>query len=299
MRFLHLLLIFMAGICIGSQAQPVSILPFTLQHNHIYVYCKVNTKDSLKFLFDTGANTTVFNTSSSKNPGLRSDGQLQNTGSNGVNTVQQSRNNTFAFGQVKKTGVSLMLLPYDTDAFDGVFGTDLMQDYIVEIDYNSNEIRFYLPGNTGINLTGYTRETLHFVDGYPAIESSLVLNDTVYNGLFGLDSGADDALTIAAPFARTQQLAKKLKVIRTAGFRGSDGSEYSMQIAECPAIRISEKLLYNIPVGLSEASEGIDATEKMAGFYGNNVLKRFNMILDFSNQYIYFKLNRLLYSSLD
>lgn len=296
-RFLYFLLLCITGSSFFTHAQLVSTLPFTMHDNHVYIYCRINGQDSLKFLFDTGANTTVFNSSSAKNPGLKTDGQIQNTGSNGVNMALQSRNNNLSFGQIIKSDVSLMLLPYNTDAFDGVFGTDLMLDYIVEIDHDRNEIRFYKPGSTGMDLTGYHKEKLHLVDGYPAIESRLILNDTVYSGLFGLDSGADDALTIASPFAKKHQLSKKMKLIGKATFRGSDGSEYAMIIADCPAIALSGKFLYNIPLTLSEASEGIDATDKMSGFYGNNVLKRFNMIIDLGNHTIYLKLNRHLYNS--
>lgn len=137
---------------------------------------------------------------------------------------------------------------------------------------------------------------LHLIDNYPAVESSITVNGKEYSGYFGLDSGADDALTIASPYARKNSLVNVMKTIGTATAQGSDGSVYEMPVVLCPSITFAHKFLYNVPITLSNSTEGIDASEKMAGFFGNGFLKRFNTIIDFKNQFIYFKLNKNLYS---
>lgn len=140
---------------------------------------------------------------------------------------------------------------------------------------------------------------LHLVDNYPAVESSITVNGKEYSGLFGLDTGADDALTIAAPYSTNNAFARVMKTIGKARAQGSDGSVYEIPVVNCPSITFAGKYLYNVPVALSGSTEGIDATEKMAGFFGNKFLKRFNAVIDFKNQTIYFKLNQNLYSGFD
>ncbi|SHK39860.1 Aspartyl protease [Chryseobacterium polytrichastri] len=298
MKSVYLFLIIFMSIPFSAQEKN-TIIPFSLEHNSIYIYCKVNKTDSLKFLFDTGADGSVINISSKKKLDLKIDGTSENRGSNGVNTVQQSSNNIIKFGDLEKSNILLTLIPYETTDFDGVFGTDLMKGKIIEIDYNKNELKFHSENEEKINFSDYEKVKLHLVDNYPAVESKFIANGVEYSGLFGLDTGADDALTIASPFASKNSLATKMKTIGKATSQGSDGSVYDMPVVLCPSINFAKKYLYNIPITLSSSKEGIDSTNKMAGFFGNKFLKRFNTIIDFKNQFIYFKLNKNLYSVFD
>jgi len=295
MKLIVIILTLLFSITVSAQKKPV-ILPFSLENNSVYVYCKVNTTDSIKFLFDTGADGSVININAKKKVPLNIDGKSENKGSNGVNTVDYSSHNTVQFGSIQKNDIQFTLIPYGSADFDGVFGTDLMKGKVIEIDYHKNEIRFYEENDLSMDLTGYEKIKLHMIDNYPAVESSMVVNGKEYSGLFGLDSGADDVLTIASPFAKSNGLIKVMKTIGKATARGSDGSVYEMPVALCPTVKFAQKYLYNLPITLSGSTEGIDATEKMAGFFGNQFLKRFNTVIDFKNGFIYFKLNKNLYS---
>ncbi|WP_343680924.1 aspartyl protease family protein [Chryseobacterium arthrosphaerae] len=298
MDFLYLFLTTFIIIFIPAQNKP-AVIPFSLENNSVYIHCKVNNSDQLKFLFDTGADGSVINTGSKKDINLKIDGTSANKGSNGINTVEYSSHNTIQFGGIRKDDVLLTLIPYETTNFDGVFGADMMQGKVIEIDYHKKEIRFYDENDRSIDLSGYEKMKLHLVDNYPAVESSITVNGKEYSGLFGLDTGADDALTIAAPYATNNAFARVMKTIGKARAQGSDGSVYEMPVVNCPSITFAGKYLYNVPVTLSGSTEGIDATEKMAGFFGNKFLKRFNAVIDFKNQTIYFKLNQNLYSGFD
>lgn len=295
MKLIVIILTLLFSVTVSSQKKPV-ILPFSLENNSVYVYCKVNTTDSIKFLFDTGADGSVININAKKKVLLSIDGKSENKGSNGVNTVDYSSHNTVQFGNIQKNDIRFTLIPYDSADFDGVFGTDLMKGKIIEIDYHKNEIRFYEENDLSMDLTGYEKVKLHMIDNYPAVESSMIVNGKEYSGFFGLDSGADDVLTIASPFAKSNGLIKVMKTIGKATARGSDGSVYEMPVVLCPTVKFAKKYLYNLPITLSGSTEGIDATEKMAGFFGNQFLKRFNTVIDFKNGFIYFKLNKNLYS---
>lgn len=295
MNFKFLFLTIGISVSLSAQKQP-TLIPFSLENNSVYLQCKVNAVDNVKFLFDTGADGSVININSKKKIDLKIDGKSENKGSNGVNTVDYSSHNTVQFGDIQKTDVLFTLIPYGEVNFDGVFGTDLMKGKIIEIDYHKNVIRFYDENDRSIDFSGYEKMKLHLIDNYPAVEGSITVNGKEYSGFFGLDSGADDALTIASPYARKNSLANTMKTIGKATAQGSDGSVYEMPVVLCPSITFAHKFLYNVPITLSSSTEGIDASEKMAGFFGNGFLKRFNTIIDFKNQSIYFKLNKNLYS---
>lgn len=289
---LLLILFFTIGF---AQSKPITSVPFTVEKNGIYFYVKVNETDSLRFLFDTGADGSVINEQSLTKLKLTFDGKTLNQGANGVNDVESSSGNSMTFGSITKSEVLFTIIPFDTDRFDGVFGTDLMKGHIIEIDYNKQLLHFYPEEDKSIDFNGYTRMKLYTVNYPTAIKSSIIIGKKRYTGFFGLDSGADDALTMASPFVKEKDLANKLPRIGSASFQGSDGSVHELAIVLFPEIRLSDVHLYRVPGALSTAVEGIDATTELAGFYGNALLKKFNLILDYKNGVIYWKLNKNLY----
>lgn len=292
MKFLTLL----GLLCPFTAAFSQTIVPFSLENNCIYIYCKINETDSLKFLFDTGANGSVINADSGKAKSIAIDGKSVNTGSNGSNTVSSSSSNLVSFSGIVKNNVLLTLIPFGTTDFDGVFGTNLMNKHIIEIDYNLRVLKFYERTAFKKDLADYDKLKIHYVNTYPTIQCSLLIRGKKYSGYFGLDSGANDALTIASPYVQKHTLKDKTKQIALASFQGSDGSVYEMSIVSAPELKVGKKSFYAIPMNLSDAKEGIDASTEMAGFFGNNFLKRFNTILDLENGFIYLKPNELLYT---
>lgn len=295
MKLIPFLLAIFSALTSFSNPVPVTVIPFKVEKNCIYIHCRINDTDSLKFLFDTGANSSVINTGTGK-VSLQLSGTSVNTGSNGNNLVGQSNNNLVRFGSIERTQVSFMLIPFGTDAFDGVFGTDLMKGNVIEIDYSKHEMRFYPEDEKGLDLSGYEKTKLKMIDDYPTIQCTITAKGKRYKGFFGLDSGADDALTIASPFGKKHKLNQKMEKIGAVTLQGSDGSVYEMPLVLCESVSLGGKSLYNVPVGISSATEGIDASEKMAGFFGNSFLKRFNTVIDFKSEKIYFRLNNNLYS---
>ena len=97
-------------------------------------------------------------------------------------------------------------------------------------------------------------------------------------------------------FVKKSNLKAQAKKIAVASFQGSDGSVNSMTIVELPAITLGEKLFYNVPAALSVAIDGTDATNDMKGFFGNDFLKRFNLVIDLENGYIYAEPGRNLHT---
>ncbi len=249
----------------------------------------------MRFIFDTGADGSVINKQSLNKLNLTINGTSLNQGSNGTNEVERSSGNEIKIGAILKDNVSFTIIPYEESRFDGVFGVDLMKGYIIEIDYNNQLLNFYNRNDKNINYKGYTKLKLHD-DFYPTyVKSTVTIGRKNYTGFFGLDTGADDPLTIATPFAKKNDFIAKTIKIGSAGFTGSNGIEYEMPIVLFPEIKFAEKHIYRIPAALSTVTEGIDATDKLAGFFGNAFLNKFNTIIDYDDKSIYFKLNKNLY----
>lgn len=295
MKYIINLILFFVSISLDAQSKPIESIPFSIENNHIYIKVKVNEIDSLKFLFDTGADGSVINQESIKKLKLNITGKSINTGSNGTNEVEESAHNEMLLGSIHKKEIIFTIIPFGTDEFDGVIGTDIMKGHIIELDYHNQVINLYDKNDKNINYDGYTKLKM-YTDIYPTyVKSTLIIKGKKYKGLFGIDTGAGDALTLASPFAKNNSFIDKMTKIGSAQGQGSDGSIWEVPIVLCPEIEFAEKHFYRIPTMLSNATEGIDASDNFYGFYGNAFLKKFNMIIDYNNKLIYFRLNKNLY----
>jgi hypothetical protein len=294
-----LLLLFTIGLSIQplrAQGNSAITIPFMLEQNCIFIYGKVNDTDSLKFLFDTGADGSVITFNASQRVNLRTDGTGINVGANGQNQVQITNNNRLAIGSIQFDPMSFTIIEYGDVHFDGVLGTDVMQQHVIEIDYGRQVLVFYPHNSNNINYNGYRKEKI--CSGiYPTyIKAKFVAQGKAHKGYFGIDTGADDALTLSSPFSQKHDLASKLVIIGEAASLGSDGNVSVQPIVLSEDLVVGGMHFYRVPVSLSNATEGIDASKELMGFYGNNFLKRFNLLLDYKKGYIYFKLNHHLYS---
>ncbi|RTQ52165.1 hypothetical protein EJV47_03830 [Hymenobacter gummosus] len=222
-------------------------------------------------------------------------GTSLNVGSNGSNTVAESTGNRIAFGGLTKADATFTVIPYENTAFDGVFGTDLMAGYVIEINYQQKELRFY-DGVQQVDLNGYSRHKLRFINNYPTIRCAVTARNKRYPGWFGLDTGADNVLTVAAPFVRQHGLVSKLPKIGSAVSQGSDGSSYENPIVLATALHVGQQPFYRLPIDLSQSTEGTDAAADKAGYWGNNFLKRFDAVWDFPNRTLYLRPNNNLYT---
>jgi hypothetical protein len=287
--FLSAAAFILSSVCF-TQVRPAAVVPFTVERNCIYIYCRVNETDSLRFLFDTGAEGSVINESALSEIKIKIDGSSVNVGSNGSNEVGISKNNTLYTGALSHENVTLTVISFQTTAFDGVIGTDIMSGHVLDIDYDRRTITFYEPG-TFRTPKDYEKLRLRMVNGYPAVKAKIETDGKPLKCLIGLDSGADDCLTLASPYVKQHAPEKRFREIAKASYQGSDGSVYTMSIVGLPGLMLGKWRLAQVPAALSISTEGIDATEDMSGFFGNNVLRRFNTVLDLGNRRIYLKPN--------
>lgn len=102
-------------------------------------------------------------------------------------------------------------------------------------------------------------------------------------------------LTVAAPYQRKHKQLGKMPKMGTAQATGSNNVPYQMDILLCPEILFGKRHFYRIPVTISNATEGVDASPYIAGFFGNLFLQKHNMVIDYPNRRLYLKLNHNLY----
>lgn len=268
-------------------------IPFTLGKDHgIHLKGTVNHSDTLDFLFDTGAGACVITSSLIKTKvNLTIDGSQKNGGVDGIAIVGKSSKNTLEMNHLRWENVTLLSIDYQKPLFDLVLGWVAFEDQIVEIDYEKSILIIH-PSMPTLS-DEYTKLELKLIGGIPYIHCKLTVNGKEIEGWFDFDTGSDGSLTIGQAFAKKHSLNGALKVVGTSISTGSAGKNVLNNEVILPKLKLGVYEMYQIPLSIQQkVVEGVDVNETI----GSNLLKRFNLMMDFKNHFIYLKPNDLFYS---
>ena len=286
------------GLQLHAQNKPLAVLPFELKSdNRIYIKCRVNKSDTLTFLFDTGAGGMVINQDIlGKKLDLVLDSETTNIGENGESKIKESTNNKLLFGGLEADSITYVAIPYGNVAFDGVFGNNIMRNYVIEINYHKKLLYFFSKKDYVVDAKSYDQFDLKFVMEVPTISACLFIDNKEVKGTFEMDTGGDSGLIIADHFAQANHLAQQLKQVAAATSLGSDGVATKVAIVMVPEIRLSDKHFYRVPALLSGVQSGVLGSGALSGILGNGFLKRFDVVLDLQHNQLFLKPNDYLYT---
>jgi hypothetical protein len=246
-------------------------IPFTLTVNSaIHVKSTVNDTTALDLHFDASSFDLALLTPNYKR--LRPISKLQ-------------------IGALTWTHPKLYNASRTATGMDGRFGWNLFAGKCVELDYDHNLLIIH--SKRPKNLKGYTRTKLDYFRSFPGIKATIVAKNKSYTGNFILDTGSDQGIFLDSVWRAKNGFPADLKLLNTSVMHDGAGYKYETKIVESPSIDISGTDCVNVPTWLLN-------TRNPAGFeinlLGNDVLKRFNIVFDFQNDYIYLKPNQLFNS---
>jgi predicted aspartyl protease len=271
-------------------------IPFRLDKTFgIHVQGRLNGSEPLDFFFDTGASVLVLTAeAANQKVRLKQDGQAVNTGTGGKRSVPTSSGNVLQVGGLTWRSASLMTIDYHGVKgidFDGILGWVAFEDKIVELDYEHG----YLVIHDKLPMLGpdYSQLEMKLLNGIPFIKCLLTVQGQQQEGWFDLDTGSDGWLVVGQQFAVSTGLTRSLQRRGTAHASGSAGEPVAQAIFSLPTLTLGNYQLYQLPLYVNEQDPVGGAIPENIG---TQILKRFNLLLDFSANHLYIKPNKYLYS---
>jgi len=261
----------------------------------IHVQGRLNDSEPLDFLFDTGAGVLVITAAAANQKvRLKQDGQATNTGADGKRSVLTSSGNVLQIGGLTWRATSLMTIDYQGVKgidFDGVLGWVAFENKVVEIDYEHN----YLVIHDKLPIVGpdYSQLEMKIRNGIPFVKCLLTFNGQQQEGWFDLDTGSDGWLVVGQQFAASASMTGNLKRLGAAYTSGSAGGQVAQTVFSLPTLTLGRYQLYQLPIYVNEKDPVGGAIPENIG---TQILKRFNLLLDFSTNLLYIKPNKFLYS---
>jgi len=280
-----------------------SVLDFQLVNNLIIIPVEVNGIE-LSFILDSGVSKPIlFNIINMDNSFRVKESKkiyLRGLGGNGAVEALKSNNNVFKIGDAINSNQDLFLI-YDNSInftprlgvnVHGIIGFDFLKDFVVEIKYINKRIRFYEPSNYKYKNCKKCKDSKLFLrNKKPYLDAEVTLDSMPILVKLLVDTGSSDALWLF------EDESLGLKPYEGAFFidflgKGLSGDIHGKR-SKISKFNLKGFELDNINVAYPD-SLSITIARKFKernGSIGGELLKRFNLIIDYSRSKITFKKN--------
>ena len=278
-------------------------IPFETAYNLIVVPAIVNGVE-LKMILDTGASgSIIFNFANIDSLSMQTGNllKLSGYGENTFFSAYYSQNNIIDINGYKNESANIFvasekevfLEPILGLPINGLLGADFFRDAIVKIDYINQLITVY-PDNQKIRrkTRSMSQIPLVFQDGKPYIYSKIYNNNNFLETKLLIDTGSGDALWL-------NDIEREFEV-NNKNFEdhlgvGLNGDIYGRR-SKLKHLVINKFTLDKVTVSLPENKmrSTKEKKETNAGSIGGEILRRFNVVLDYKNYMLYLEPNKEL-----
>lgn len=258
--------------------------------------------DTLQFIFDTGSSGISLDsaTASYLNVKPSYDGLLIR-GIAGVREVAQLRNQTLTIGGLRTDSLDFYINDYSvlTSIYgvriDGVIGYAILSRYIVSIDYEKQSMEWFTSGPFDYPRKGILiKPKINRLPAYPLTIQELQTKN--YPML--IDIGAGLNLLFSERFAKE---AGVLDPSRKSWITSGEGigGQIELRLTLLRSLRIGPYRFKKIPVTIFDDSNNVTNYPHWAGLIGNDLLRRFNIIINYPAAEIHLRPNRFFYDEFD
>ncbi len=256
-----------------------SIPFFVNKYNTNFLTVIFDRTDSLVLNFDTGANDVALTNDALKHK-FRSSPTLYTTDY----TLQIGRKlYTSKVHDIEMAG-------HETD---GLLGWNNFDGMVVELNYDENKLIVHskMPKQIRRNKE-YQAFKMRYIDNKPFIESELEQRGTKTKNWFLFDLGYTRTVMLDSDLLNEAHFpTSDMKVLNKVIMHGASGNEVPVITADLDRLKIGNFNLKNVPVQVMQHANPMHGLN--IHILGNDILKRFNTVLDFQKNVVYLKPNKI------
>ena len=253
-----------------------------------------NIPDTLSFVFDTGSGGISLDSATVEEFHIKkekSDKTIR--GIAGMKTVDFAYHHSLRLPGLKVDSLDFHINDYDllTSVYgvkiDGIIGFSFLRRYIVRIDYDSLQLQIYSPGNFKYPRGGYVIRPNFTTMPLPR---ATIKDETNISTRFIFDTGAGLNALLSKDFVEDSNFLNKHHRYFPTQTEGLGGKKL-MDMTVIKEINIGPYRFKKIPVYIFDDEFNVTSYPLMGGLIGNEILRRFNVILNYPEQLIHLKPN--------
>ena len=259
-------------------------------------------KDSLNFVLDTGSGGISLDSATAAYLGVKkvlSDKTVR--GIAGVKNVEFSYNHTLNMQGISVANLDFHINNYDilTSAYglriDGIVGYSFLRRYIVAIDYEQMMFEVLTPGTYKYPRGGYLLKPQFTT---LPMQGAYVKDAKAIFGRFYLDTGAGLCMLLNEDLVNDSSLLKSKRKLYPTEAEGLGGKK-SMSLTVVKEVKVGPYRFRNVPVYVFDDEYNITQYPVLGGLLGNDIMRRFNVVINYPEQQIFIKPNKRFSDSFD
>jgi Aspartyl protease/PDZ domain len=274
------------------KAELITRFPFKLYNGGVMVLqAKLGINETpLNFILDTGSGGISLDSATCSEINIspvKTDTTI--TGIAGVKKVPFVFNETLHLPGLDVTGLNFHVVDYSVlssvygEKIDGVIGYAFLNRYIVKINFDSVFLEVYSPGAMEYPSGG---TTLHPIFTALPIQWLNIKDKRKMGFNFYIDTGAGLNLLLNEQFvADSNLLRKKRKPVVTQA--EGVGGRLRMRLTVIKRLKVGPYTFFNVPTYLYADSFNVTAYPFVGGLLGNDLLRRFNLTLNYPERNIH------------
>ncbi|MGE0088563.1 MAG: aspartyl protease family protein [Bacteroidales bacterium] len=275
---------------------------FTMASHLVVLPFCINGFDSINMIFDTGVGRTIITEIS--NPYIVSLNRARKVKVRGLGTSESvegivSNDNVLTLGKIHGKSQEVLVVPNNTidlsartgHPINGLIGRTIFEQFIVEINYSNQTIRFHNPQRFNHKVRKNEAVIpIELIDGRPFINAHVTIDGKEISVKLLFDTGMSMALWLD-PFSSPDIKPSTVRRQEIIG-QGLNG-DISGEISRVEKFRIGPFELNDVFAAFPDSSaiQGTTENNGRNGSVGADVFRRFNVIIDYPNRQIILRKN--------
>ncbi len=277
---------------IEPPSREITKIPFTqLTGGIVILHAKLNNfPDTLNFILDTGSSGISLDSTTVDYLGLKpTPTERTIRGIAGIRKVSFLFNQQLHFPGLTADSLNFHINDYGIltavygERIDGIIGYSILSRYIVKLDYDSMKLTFCTPGTIRYPRGGYLlKPTINQL----MAQQLRVRDETAVTSRFLYDMGAGVCMLLTKDFVADSSFIDKKKKRWIKEGEGL-GGKIDMELTVMREVKLGPYRFRSVPVYIFDDENNVTSYPYMGGLIGNDILRRFNIILNYARSDIH------------
>jgi hypothetical protein len=169
------------------------------------------------------------------------------------------------------------------EKIDGIIGYSVLSRYVIKINYDSSSIEFWTRGSYRYPRGGFLLRPI--INSTP-VQQLRVKDGKTITARFLYDMGAGLNMMLSTDFLKDSSLLDKKRKLYAKEAEGL-GGKVDMAMTVIKEVKLGPYKFKNVPVYVFNDTFNITSYPFLAGLLGNDILRRFNVILNYDRRDIH------------
>lgn len=277
-------------------ARLLTSFPFKLLTGGIIIVSATidNVPDSLNFVLDTGSGGISLDSLTAAYLKVKKvPTQRTIRGIAGVKTVEFTYNHSLHLPGLTTDSLDFHINDYALLSsvygmrIDGIMGYSFLRRYVVSVNYDKQLIQVYTPGSFPYPRNGYF---LRPVFSNLPMQRLEVKDSKTISSRYYFDTGAGLCMLFSQDFVDDSAWISKKRKLYPTQAEGLGGKK-NMMLTVIKEVKLGPYRFRRVPVYVFDDEFNVTSYPVLGGLIGNDILRRFNVVLNYPEQVIYIKPN--------